>query len=347
MSDFRVAVVGLGGISDVWLPLLRERPDVEIVAAVDVDTAAAEAALARHGLEVPLFDGVDAALGATSPSVVVNLTPPQLHRAVGEAALGAGCHVLSEKPLAPTIQDARALVDAAERARRSYAVMQNRRFEVGIRVARNGIAAGRIGKVTITACDFLLAPRFGGFREEMENPLLLDMAIHHFDQARFLTGADAVAVSCHAFNPAGSPFAGDASAICVFEFDDGSVFSYRGSWSAPGTGTSWNGAWRIIGTAGTVSWDGEGAAVAEIALPSDGELVAPADREEWDEAWEGRTGHAGCLDELFGALVEGRRAETDCADNVKSVEMVVAAVESTRRGGERVTLAELSEAFGA
>ena len=88
--------------------------------------------------------------------------------------------------------------------------MQNRRFEHGIRTLRDGLAAGRIGSVTTLACDFFKAPHFGGFREEMESPLLLDMAIHQFDQARFVAGVEPVAVSCHEFNPAGSWYAGRA-----------------------------------------------------------------------------------------------------------------------------------------
>ena len=157
--------------------------------------------------------------------------------------------------------------------------MQNRRFEHGIRTLRDGLAAGRIGSVTTLACDFFKAPHFGGFREEMESPLLLDMAIHQFDQARFVAGVEPVAVSCHEFNPAGSWYEGRASAICTFELADGSIFSYRGSWTAEGFGTSWNGSWRVIGTAGTALWDGEGDPFAEIAhAPEEPELLYPVKR---------------------------------------------------------------------
>src|SRR4029078_10982047 len=125
-----------------------------------------------------------------------------------------------------------ALVHAAERAGRTYAVMQNRRFEHGIRTLRDGLAAGRIRSVTTLACDFFKAPHFGGFREEMESPLLLDMAIHQFDQARFVAGVEPGAASCHEVNPDGARYEGRASAICTFELADGSIFSYRGSWTA-------------------------------------------------------------------------------------------------------------------
>jgi predicted dehydrogenase len=272
---------------------------------------------------------------------VVNLTPPERHRAVVETALELGCHVLGEKPIATTLDDARALVRAAEHAGRTYAVMQNRRFEHGIRTLRDGLAAGRIGAMTMLACDFFKAPHFGGFREEMESPLLLDMAIHQFDQARFVAGVEPVAVSCHELNPAGSWYEGDAVAICTFELADGSIFSYRGSWAAEGFGTSWNGSWRVVGTAGTALWDGEGDPVAEIARPpEEPELLYPVEHADWERTWDGPTGHAGCLDEMLAALARGRRPETDAADNLKSFAMVLAALTSAREG-RRVELGEL------
>ena len=211
--------------------------------------------------------------------------------------------------------------------------MQNRRFEHGIRTLRDGLVAGRIGSVTMLACDFFKAPHFGGFREEMRSPLLLDMAIHQFDQARFVAGVEPVAVSCQEFNLAGSWYRGDATAVCTFELADGSVFSYRGSWSTEGFGTSWNGSWRVVGTAGTALWDGEGGPVAEIAhAPEEQGLLYPVEHAEWERTWNGPTGHAGCLDEMLAALVQGRRPETDASDNLKSFAMVLAALTSAREG---------------
>ncbi len=129
--------------------------------------------------------------------------------------------------------------------------------------------AGTIGRVGYVGADFFLGPHFGGFREAMESPLILDMAIHTFDQARFITGADPVSVYCQEFNPPGSWYAGNASAICIYEMSDGSVFCYRGSWCAEGAPTSWEAAWRVTGEQGTALWDGSGAPYAEIVAAGD------------------------------------------------------------------------------
>lgn len=89
----------------------------------------------------------------------------------------------------------------------------------------------------------------------MDHPLIVDMAIHTFDQARFISGTDPISVYCHEYNPPGSWYKGNAAAICIFEMSDGSVFTYRGSWAAEGQNTSWESAWRVTGSEGTALWD--------------------------------------------------------------------------------------------
>ena len=85
----------------------------------------------------------------------------------------------------------------------------------------------------------------------MPSPLILDMSIHHFDLARYMTGLDPVSVYAHEFNPHGSWTQGDDAASCIFEMTNGVIFTYRGSWCAEGCPTSWNGDWRFVGDRGT------------------------------------------------------------------------------------------------
>lgn len=83
--------------------------------------------------------------------------------------------------------------------------------------------AAKLGPISVVSCEFAKAPHFGGFREEMAFPLLLDMAIHQFDSARALLGEDPVAVYCESYNPGWRWFAGDAAATAIFEFPRGAV----------------------------------------------------------------------------------------------------------------------------
>jgi hypothetical protein len=89
-------------------------------------------------------------------------------------------------------------------------------------------------------------------------------------------------------------------------------------------------------------WDGTNVPYAEV-LPA--EQVPGAYRNECVKveptiAWAGREGHDGCFDEMFAALIEGRKAETDCSDNLNSMAMVFGAIESAKRG-EKVLISSL------
>ena len=72
--------------------------------------------------------------------------------------------------------------------------MPNRRFCPGIRKVRRLLELGKIGELTGIGVDFFVSAHFGGFREKMDHVLPTDMAIHHFDAARFITRANAKTV---------------------------------------------------------------------------------------------------------------------------------------------------------
>ncbi|MDI9469659.1 MAG: Gfo/Idh/MocA family oxidoreductase [Bacillota bacterium] len=337
----RVVVAGCGSMAQEWVRYAKERTDVEIVALVDVVEAAARAFAAKQGLDVPLFRELGEAIRATGADLVFDVTIPAAHELIATTALEAGCDVLSEKPLADSMEAAGRLVHLAAARGRQYAIMQNRRYDRRIRAFRQILAEGRIGTVGMLTADFYIGAHFGGFRDVMSSPLILDMAIHTFDAARFISGADPVAVYCHEFNPPGSWYAEGASAVALFEMSDGSVFSYRGSWCAEGANTSWESSWRAVGSGGTAIWDGVEAPWYETPVEAEpmpfirdtvrGELA------DGELGWSGREGHFGCLDEMFAALAERRPAETDAADNIRSLAMVFGAIESARRR-ERVEL---------
>ena len=338
MSGIRTAVVGLGNISALWLPLLRNR--VEIVALIDPVADRACDARERHGISAPAFCSLDQALAATAPSLVVNLTPVEWHRPVTMAALAAGCDVIQEKPLAVDLTEARQLVAAADEAGKTLAIMQNRRYVPGIQSLGTGIADGTLGDISFLAADMFLAhpAADGDWRQTMASPLLVDMAIHTFDQARYLTGRDAVAAYCHEFNPPYSWYEGAACAVCMFELEGGVVFSYRGSWVDAALATTYDAAWRINGSGGTAVWDGQSQPRFQTTARA---LQAAADVERWPLAESGdRMGHAAAIDEILDALEKGEKPPTTAADNLRSLAMVFAAVQSSRER-RRVTLEEI------
>jgi predicted dehydrogenase len=333
----RAVLVGCGGISGSWLGTPTVKKRVEIVGLVDIKRKAAEAKAREFGIE-GAFIGTDLewALHRTRPDVVFDCTVPEAHCRVTLTALAHGCHVLGEKPLADTMANARKMVAAARRARRIYAVIQNRRYQAEIRGLRAFLEAGAIGKVTTVQSNFFIGAHFGGFRDRMRHVLLLDMAIHTFDAARFITGADAKSVYCHEWNPAGSWYDYDAAAVAVFEMTGGIVYTYQGSWCAEGCGTTWEADWRIVGTKGSVLWDGGQAFRAEAPTARKG-FIRPVGRLKVPVRAIKRVGHDGVIGEFIDCVTGGGAPETACADNIKSLAMVHSAVESAG-ARQRVTV---------
>jgi predicted dehydrogenase len=333
MTLHKIVVAGCGSMSNTWLDYAEQRDNVEIVGLVDVSIDAAKAMAERRNLQVALFTDLSQALSETNANLVFDVTIPAAHKQIVTTALKAGCNVFGEKPMAESLEDARDVLKVAQETGKKYSVMQNRRYNKQIRAFRDLLASEAIGTIGSIHADFFLGPHFGGFRDEMDSPLIVDMAIHTFDQARFLSGADAVSVYCHEFNPSGSWYKGNASAIIIYEMNDESVFSYRGSWSAEGLNTSWESDWRVTGSKGTARWDGSNIPIYEIVDNKQPiQFVSKTKFETASIRWEGREGHWGCLDEMFASIEETRLAETDCTDNIKSMEMVFGALESAKTG---------------
>ncbi|CAM4063529.1 Gfo/Idh/MocA family oxidoreductase [Paenibacillus alkaliterrae] len=340
----RVVVAGCGGMANTWVDYAKGRADTEIVGLVDIKEEFARAMAERKELTCPTFTDIKEAIEATGANMVFDVTIPASHYTIGTTALALGCHVFGEKPLAESMSDCNDIVRLSESTGQTHAVMQNRRFDPRIRAYRNLIADGTIGKPGFVGADFFLGAHFGGFRDAMESPLLLDMAIHTFDQARFIAGANPVSVYCHESNPPGSWYAGNAMAICIYEMSDGSVFNYRGSWCAEGAPTSWEAAWRVTGERGTAIWDGHGEPYAEIVAAGDqtGKFIREYERIEVQSVEMKSTFHHGCLDDMFDALEDGRKPETDCSDNIYSMAMVLAALESAKTG-KKVLIADFMQ----
>jgi predicted dehydrogenase len=340
---FRAVLAGCGAMSRGWLEALTASPlkdRVTVVGLVDVDRAAAERRNAEFDLQADVDTDLAGLLDRTRPDMLFDVVPPGVRRDVVAAGLSRGCHVLSEKPMATSLDEARELVAMARQAGRVHAVMQNRRYNEGVRRIRATIESGVLGELTAIHADFFVAPHFGGFREEMQNVLLVDMSIHTLDAARFMSGKTPQAVYCHESNPKGSWWAHGAVANAIFEMSDGVVFTYRGSWAAEGRRTSWDSEWRIVGTGGMLLWDGETGYVATVKVGDEGflrpveqrQLPPPAD-------WAETHGHASVLASFVDAIEAGREPETVGHDNLKSLSMVFAAIESARQG-KRIEITE-------
>ncbi|GAA2758519.1 Gfo/Idh/MocA family protein [Actinopolymorpha rutila] len=331
----RALQVGAGGMGRGWLRTLLAYEEVELVGVADLDVARAKEALEQAGAgDVATGPTVEALADQVRPDFVVDVTIPEAHHPVTMEALRRGLPVLGEKPLAASLAESLELTAAAQAYDRLFMVSQSRRYDANLFAFRRQLR--QLGRLGILTAEFFKAPHFGGFRDAMDHPLVLDMAIHAFDSARFLLEADPVAVYCEEYNPGWSWYAGDAAATAIFEFDGGLRYVYTGSWCSPGQETSWNAAWRASGEHGTALWDGDGLPTLEIV--EGGETAPEGDTSEADP----HPGIAGSLREFVAALRTGTTPMGTARDNVASLAMVYAAIESAR-DRRRVLVADVLE----
>jgi predicted dehydrogenase len=304
-----------------------------------VDAAAASRAWATETLGVRAFGTLDRALAICRPDVVVLVSPPATHRRLAETALAAGCHVVTEKPLALELGEAQAAVAAADRAGRILMVAQNYRFRRQSRALQALVAGGELGALLGLRITFRkdlrtawISPR--DWRGRMPHPLLFDMAIHHVDLIRQITGRDVAVADGRSWLAPDSPFHHDPNVAAVLTLAGGLPAAYEGSWAAPDRHTSWNGDWELVGSNARACWTGAptaalrgrvtleryGSAPEVVALP-----VLPAlDRR-------------GVLWELRRAIATGEQPEAAGADNLVSLAAVVALARSTETGAPVAT----------
>ena len=183
---YRTAVVGTGIMGMNHARVLGE---VSRLAGIcDVNEGAGRAAAKRFA--VPAYKSVQEMLGSEGIDAVVVATPTVTHKEIALAVIGAGKHVLVEKPLSDNVADARAMAAAAEKAGVVFAVGHIERHNPGVRYAQTAIARGQYGKV-ITAS----AKRVSSYPGRISDVgVVVDLAIHDMDIIRYVTGSDVEAV---------------------------------------------------------------------------------------------------------------------------------------------------------
>ncbi|GAA2024268.1 Gfo/Idh/MocA family oxidoreductase [Catenulispora yoronensis] len=332
-GPLRAVVVGAGFMGRNWAREIALQPDTELVGWVDLDEAALQDAAKEAGVSVVLGTDLAALLDDLRPDIVFNSSPPAAHRAVTTAALEHGCAVLTEKPMAMSLAEARDLVAVAERTGRLLAVTQDRRQLSGTRALKE--AARRLAPLTRLEIDFRLPHRAGPYVHLWDEPLLREMAIHLFDAARAVTGADATSVFCNAYRTPWSWYPGNDSAEALFRMDGGLHFAFTGCWTARSDFTSWTGSWYLEGAGGCATWDGVNAPVLTPAR-EEGQAEPPAEPLPVAPQSAEFPGLAEVLAGFVRALRTGEVPDGECHDNLRSLAMVEAAVLSARTGQSAV-----------
>jgi predicted dehydrogenase len=317
--------------------------EVELVGYVDSDPRSL-ALLERKlpGSTERSFPSLDKALDATRPEAVLVTTTLAGHAPLTRAALDAGLHVLVEKPFAETLECAQELVDMASANGRTLMVSQNYRHFPAARAAARLVADATLGELHAISIDFrrnaAAPPRPRQRHHSDEQPLLVDMSIHHFDLLRLMFGREPDRILCLASNAGRGGFDGPPTAAALIVFGD-VVVSYRGSWISSAPQTPWAGEWNMQFAGGHVYWTSRG----DRGVLNDKVVVTARGgrRKMIDLPAMSRIDRAGTLTEFASVLRDGREPETSGRDNLATLAFTLAAVESAHRMGSLLPVTAL------
>ena len=225
-KNLRFGVIGAGRIGKIHAENLATRiPDAEVAAIADVDLKAAQELAYR--LHVPVaVDDYHAILSDPTIDAVAICSSTDTHAKIVIEAAGAGKHIFCEKPIDYDLAKIDAALQAIEKAGVKLQIGFNRRFDPNFRKVRSMVAEGKIGDLhilRITSRD--PAPPPVSY-VKVSGGMFLDMTIHDFDMARYLSGSEVeeVYVAAGVMVDPGIGEAGDVdTAVITLRFANGAI----------------------------------------------------------------------------------------------------------------------------
>lgn len=325
MSMMRIIQIGAGGFGQSWLQIVKDYQGAELSAVVDIMPDHLAKAAQITGLpQERLFRQPEDAFRDIKADIALIVTPPPTHKALAAQALEAGLHVLMEKPMTHTYEEAVGLLDISRRYNKQVAVSQNYRWRPPVQTVKKLLNEGVIGSVGYVEYEFRKAMKFGGWRDKYSEILLEDMAIHHFDIIRFLLEAEAEEILARSFRPSWSWFSGNPSASVAMQLEREIQVHYFGSWVSWGKETSWNGDIRIVGDQGAIEMIND-----EVTLWT-GDAPENAVCRVIEQIPANLGDRASSLDDFVTAVQQARIPATPIQDNIRSFELTCAAIQSAK-----------------
>lgn len=230
MTALRVAVLGAGFMGGTHARAYHALDGVEVAAIHAASATRAEPLAAELGVD--WTDDLERILRDDSIDAVDVCLPTPHHRGMAEAAIRAGKHVLLEKPLALTLEDADAIVRAAEQTDRTVMVAQVLRFWPEYMELARIVTSGELGRphfVSAVRRQALPAWMDGPPKVALTGGALHDMLIHDYDAANWILGEPREAYA-HAQVHAGSGGRDQAQVMVTY---DGASALFDGGWTMP------------------------------------------------------------------------------------------------------------------
>ncbi|QSG15103.1 Gfo/Idh/MocA family protein [Halapricum desulfuricans] len=351
----RVIHVGCGGWGAMWchefLPANVEDGTVEVVAAVDRNPDALENA--HEGLGLPedrCYTDPERAFAAHDAEFATLAVPPAERRPLVESALEHGLDLLTEKPIAPTLDEAIEIADLVEEADAKMAVTMSHRFDRDKTTLRRQIQSGEYGPLDYLVMRFTQRYRqrdewVAGRPYEMDHPLLVEGGVHHLDLLASLAGAKCEQLYARTWNPEWSDFSGDSQVLVTMEFENGVRATYEGATTNAVALNGWENEYiRAECRDATLEldareltaypYDPDAEPRHNATGPPEGESIPLEDGEKWMNAW--------LVERFTEWRAGGEPMDTRIEANLQSMALIEAAMRSSERD-EPIAVQELLE----
>ena len=295
---------------------LKSLAQVALAGIYDEDAARGSAAAAAHG--VAWHESLDGLLAA-SDAVVITSTNAD-HRRYTEAAAARGVHVLSEKPLATTIADARAMIEACRRAGVQLGTAFPVRGSPAVIALRDAIVRGALGKVlAVRATNPGQYPgHWFGDRKAAGGGAVMDHTVHAADAIRWLLADEVTRVHAET----GSFIYGldvEDCGLLTLDLASGAFASIDSSWSRPKAFPTWGGVTlHLVGENATVDVD-----VFRQALTHYDDRAGHTRLVGWGDDLTARM-----IADFVDAILEGRPVPIDGGAGLRALEVALAAYRS-------------------
>jgi predicted dehydrogenase len=233
MASHRIGLIGCGWIAPFHAEGLRQLNRVgEIVWAADPDPVRASTLANQTGARAL----ADYRTGLGEIDCAFVLVPHHLHPRVTMDCLEAGCHILLEKPIANSLAEADAMIEAAERAGRTFMVAYPHRYKPGFRLFKETIDSGRYGRLIMldTLIDDTVEGYLAGWmsrRAELGGGCLFSAGGHQLDIMLWIAGE--VQAAYMVGTRGRVPMDGEDTAGCVLKFKSGPIGIMRHTWASP------------------------------------------------------------------------------------------------------------------
>jgi UDP-N-acetyl-2-amino-2-deoxyglucuronate dehydrogenase len=335
-KNFRVALVGCGRISANHFDAIAKVDGLELVAVCDIIEDRARAAGEKNG--VPWFTSYEEMLGKADCDVIVIATPSGLHPDHGAMAARAGKHVVTEKPMAISLEGADKLVEACDSAGVQLFVVKQNRLNAPVQLVKSAIDKGRFGKIYLANTtvrwarpqEYYDQASWRGTKK-LDGGAFMNQASHYVDLIQWLGG------------PVDSVVAKKATLARKIETEDTGVAVLRFASGAIGTievtmltyPKNLEGSLTILGEKGTVKIGGTAVNKIdqwEFAEPDADDALVPAASSNPPNVYG--YGHEGYYRNVAAVLSGEGKAGTDGRAGRKSLELILAIYRSAETGRE-------------